>query len=347
MLYLKNSWVCEMYERKDALIHRPQINISFSASKRMWFVFSCALLCIIQSALNDSGSSLMIAFAALAAALTAELLLTWKKNRFKKIKDGSAAATAMVLALLLPNQIHPMYASFGALFAIIIVKYSFGGLGSNWLNPALGGWLFIRFSWPGVFNRALEASVSGVVGAASAPDIALTSFLNRTIFSLTGAELPFGYFDLLFITNTGIIADRGLFALLIGSAVLIALRISRFYIPVIFLFVFGFLTRFLGDIPFGGQFWNGDILHGFFSGGTIAAAFILAAEPSSGAKTMYGVMAATIIGAILAWVFRYPAQEFSGAFIAIALVNCLMPLIRLLEGKLFFRGKTVSLQESA
>ena len=337
-----------MYERKDALIHRPQINISFSASKRMWFVFSCALVCIIQSALNDSGRSLMIAFAALVITLTAELLFTWKKSRFNKIKDGSAAATAMVLALLLPNQIHPMYASFGALFAIVIVKYSFGGLGSNWLNPALGGWLFIRFSWPQVFNSALEASAGGVVvGAASAPDIAVTSFLNRTIFSLTGAELPFGYFDLLFIINTGIIADRGLFALLIGSAVLIALRISRFYIPVIFLFVFGFLTRFLGDLPLGGQFWNGDILHGFFSGGTIAAAFILAAEPSSGAKTKYGAMSAAIIGAILAWIFRYPAQEFSGAFIAIAFVNCLMPLIRLLEGKLFFRGKTVSLQESA
>ena len=341
-----------MYKRNDALVYKPQINIAIPSSKRMWLVFSCAFICIVQSAITDAGRSLIIAIAALTAAMLAELLLTWKKSGFNKIKDGSAAVTAMVLALLLPNQIHPVYAFFGALFAIVVVKYSFGGLGSNWLNPALGGWLFIRFSWPQPFNNAFgvspfsayEALTAGTVTVSSF-DVALTSFLNRTVFFLANTELPFGYFDLLFIRDAGIIADRGLFALLAGSIALIALRISRFYLPVLFLFVFGFLTWFLGDIPFGGQLWNGNILYGFFSGGTIAAAFILSTEPASGAKTKYGALAAVTLGAVLSWLFRYPGLEYSGAFIAIAFVNCLMPVIRMLEVKLFFCRKTAYSQE--
>ncbi|MCL1991475.1 MAG: RnfABCDGE type electron transport complex subunit D, partial [Spirochaetes bacterium] len=285
-----------MTERKDALIHRPQINTSLAASKRMWLVFTVATLCVLQSALSDGGRSLLLALAAVLTAVAIELFLTWRQYGFGKIKDGSAAASALVLVLLLPNQIYPMYAAFAAAFAIAVVKFSFGGLGSNWLNPALGGWIFIRFSWPAAFSRALEHSpyyTGELWGAAPAGsfDIALTSFLNRNLFAFAGADLPSGYFELLYARGPGFIADRGILALLIGSILLSALRVSRFYIPVVFLFVFGLLTRIFGDLPFGGQFWSGDILWGFFSGGTIAAAFILAAEPVSGAKTKYGALA--------------------------------------------------------
>jgi electron transport complex protein RnfD len=314
----------------------------------MWIVCSCAFLCVIQSAYSDGGASLIVAGTALCAAVATELLCTGRKSGFEKIKDGSAAATAMVLSILLPNQIQPVYAALGAFFSIAVVKHSFGGLGSNWLNPALGGWFFIRFSWPLAFAKALEGSPAAdsliQMVAASSLDTRAASFLNNTIFSLTGSELPPGYIDLLFLKSPGIIADRGLFALLAGTIVIIAFKISRWWAPVIFLAVFGFMTRFSTDAGIGKQYWNGDLLFGLFSGGVIAAAFILASDPASGAKSKPGMLAAVVLGAALSWVFRYRCYEYYGCFFALAVINSLMPLIRVVEGKLFFSRRRIVLE---
>ena len=205
---------------------KPQINISCPSTARMWLVCGCAFLCVLQSAFSDGGRSLVAAFTALFAAVLTELILTWRQNGTKKIRDGSAAATAMILAMLLPNQIHPVYVFFGAAFAIAVVKYSFGGLGANWLNPALGGWLFIRFSWPSAFAQTEGVSNSIFQMPSleiSALDQSVTDFLNSTVFSFTGAQLPSGYIDLLFNNGHGIITDRGIFALLIGTVIITAI----------------------------------------------------------------------------------------------------------------------------
>ena len=335
-----------MADRKIVLSRKPQINISRSTAGRMWLVFCCAGLGVIQSALSDAGASLVVALTALCFAVLAELLITWRKNGFEKIKDGSAAAAAMVLSLLLPNQIHPLYAAAGVLFAVAVVKHSFGGLGSNWLNPSLGGWLFIRFSWPGAFAQALEGSPLPALaeqlrngtgaGAGSALDGAVTVFLNDTVFAFTGAALPAGYIDLLLAKSPGIIADRGLLALLAGTIIITAFQISRSWVPVLFLGVYGFLVRSAGDLSQGGFFWNGDMLFALFSGGTVAAAFIVAAEPASGAKSNPGIAAAAVLGAVLSWIFRYRGFEIYGCFTALALVNALTPVIRLFERRLLF-----------
>ena len=338
-----------MSEQKIILSSKPQINISCPSTARMWLVCGCAFLCVLQSSFGDGGKSFVVALAALSSALLIEFLLTWRTYGFGKVRDGSAAATAMILAILLPNLIHPLYAAFGAAFAVTVVKYSFGGLGSNWLNPAIGGWLFIRFSWPAAFTQALESSSSSIsempIVSASAFDSSATDFLNNSVFSITGAQLPSGYIDLLFNNNPGIITDRGLFSLLIGTICITASGINRGWIPLVFLAVYGFLIRFAGDLS--GIFWNGDLLYGIFSGGTVAAAFILAAEPASGAKLKLGIIFAVFSGAVLSWFLRYRCMEYTGCFIALALVNCFTPLIRFVEEKIFIsRNNNGGFQEN-
>jgi len=321
--------------------NKPQINISCPTNGRMWLICLCVLLCIIQSSMSDGGQSLVIALSALFSALIIELLLTWRSSGSVKVLDGSAAATALLLSVMLPNQLHPVYAGLGAAFAIVVVKYSFGGLGSNWLNPALGGWLFIRFSWPSAFKKSIEASsvsVSELVISpnAGAIDGSVTDFLNNSVFSAFGVQMPLGYIDLLFNSNPGIITDRGLFILLIGTILITAKGINRGWIPLAFLAVYGFLIRLAGDLS--GELWNGDVLYGIFSGGTIAAAFIIAAEPSSSAKLKPGILLSIVIAAVLSWFFRYKCMEYAGCFIALALTNCLTPVIRLAEEKIFLSG---------
>jgi len=332
------------YGQKLIFLNKPQINISVPSTGRMWLVSGSAFFCIFQSSMSDGGRSLGIAVTAICTAVMVEFLLTWRKHGADKIKDGSSIATGLILAMMLPNYLHPIYAALGSAFAITVIKFCFGGLGSNWLNPALGGWLFVRFSWPTAFFNALADYVPSVsemafISEISAIDKSVTEFFNNSIFSIAKVQLPSGYIDLLFNNNPGIITDRGLFALLIGTIFITAIGINRGWIPLVFLGIYGFLIRFAGDIDI---LWNGDVLYGLFSGGTVVVAFILAADPSSGAKLKSGVLFSVILTAFFSWFFRYRCMEYFGGFIALAFVNCITPIIRLVEERIFLKRITSS-----
>ncbi|MDR3174192.1 MAG: RnfABCDGE type electron transport complex subunit D, partial [Treponema sp.] len=218
-------------------MEQPQVNLAQPTALRMWMIFGCALAAAVYSAAGDGFASLAIAIASLGTALFSEALALhfgrlWKSSavhagaegpgspegpagsRFAdgriadgRIADGSAAASAMVLVLLLPNSVNPLYVIVGACFAMLLVKFSFGGLGANWVNPALGAWLFLRLSWPSLFNQ-IQGFQSG---GGSGLDALVGGLFNKTVFAFTGAELPSGYVDLfLGLKGEGIIADRGL-----------------------------------------------------------------------------------------------------------------------------------------
>jgi len=322
-----------MTDRELILKQNPLVNVSRPTALRMWLVAICAFLAALQSSAGDSFLSLIIALASLVSALLTELLITYKTHGFEKIKDGSAAASALVLALLFPNHIHPAYAALSAVFAIAVVKHSFGGLGANWMNPALCGWLFARFSWPRAFSIALNGSMISPDEAGTAVGNMVNSSLNKTIFSFLGAELPPGYIDLFALKTPGIIADRAVLALVLATAVIAASQISRSWLSLVYLAVFGLLTRMLGDT---GSLWNGDVLYAFLSGGTLVAAFILIADPSTGAKSMAGGLIAAVLAAVLGFIFRFYGHEYFGCLYAAALVNTLIPLFYKAERRLFY-----------
>ena len=336
---------------QSPLFQKPQINLARSTALRMWLVNICAFMTILQSSLSDSFSSLLVALSAVSAAVLTEFLILHRSSRAKAVKNGSAIASALILTLLLPNQINPVYAALGTIFAIAVIKHSFGGLGSNWLNPAAGGWLFIRLSWPASFNSALEnsllsssintGSMGGFFSAPTHLDSVLRSFLNDTVFSLTKVELPGGYMDLFASRFPGIIADRGVFALLIGTIILIAFKVNRSWIPLLYLAVFAILVRFAGALPGGGEFWNGDVFFALCSGGTLTAAFFLASDPSTGAKSNYCIALAAIAGGGIAFLFRFYGDEPYGAVFAAVLINALLPLVRIVENRRLYERQAI------
>jgi electron transport complex protein RnfD len=321
-------------------IHKPQINLARSTAERMWLVNLCAFMAILQSSLSDSYSSLVVALSAVFAALFTEFLILCKNGKAKEIKDGSAVASAMILSLLLPNRISPVYAAAGAVFAVLVIKHSFGGLGSNWLNPAAGGWLFIRFSWPASFDAALDST--GFFPVKTFWDGELRSFFNRNIFSITGAEVPEGYFDLFASRFPGIIADRAVFALLLGTIVLSTFRVSRTWIPAVYLVVFGTLVRIAGALPYGGIVGTGDVFSAVCSGGTLPAAFFLSADPATSAKSKRGILLASAAGGVAAFIFRYYGAEPYGVIFAALVVNAMLPVIRLIENRRLYEKQRVS-----
>jgi len=316
--------------------HKPRVSISRPTSERMWLLCGLSFLVVVQSAIGDAGASVYVALATLVSAILAELFVTYREHGPAKIRDGSAAASAMVLVLLLPNQIHPMYAALGAVFAILVVKQSFGGLGSNWMNPALGGWLFIRFSWPAVFAMSPYTPEGYLRETGSIVDLAVRDFLNRTVFSVFGAELPTGYIDIFWLETPGIIADRAVLALFLLIAVMFAFHTGRGWISIVYLAVFALLVRLVGDLPFEGYWLEGNAVFAILSGGTLVTAFILIAEPSSGAKSIPGTVITATLAAVLSVLFRFFGGEFYGGFFAVALVNALTPILSRMERGLLY-----------
>jgi electron transport complex protein RnfD len=327
----------------------------------MWLLNCCALLGIVQSGLTDQGASFVLALSALLTAIAIDLLVYLPSRKFS-LKDGSTIATALIFTLLVPNTIHPIVVVIGVAFALLIIKYSFGGLGSNWMNPAVGAWLFVICAWPLLFNEAFKdmplyiindalgrnitdpqgsplniLKLSGFTGTAQ--DITITSMLNSTLLRFTGTKLPDGYIDLFIQRGNGIIADRGLLALLAGSILLIASQISRSWIPAIYLGTYAVLVRIFGALPFGGLLGGGDVLFGILSGGVIVAAFMLLADPVTGPKSTVGSIIASVAAAYFTFVFRYQAMLPYGAFFAIVFLNMLTPLIRKLESRCLYENR--------
>jgi electron transport complex protein RnfD len=334
-----------------ALNQRPQVGLGYSSGVRMALVSGCAGLAVVQSSLTDSFISLGVAVGAVLGAVLAEFVVNLKAGNGRATGGSyaSSLASALVFSLLLPNTFSPFQAFLGAAFGMLVIKYSFGGLGANWFNPALGAWLFVRCAWPGAFDEALAGSAlavlpdGGFAGASvSAGGVSgagvLVSALNRSVFAVFGAELPHEYVSLLAPAGPGIIADRGLFCFLLGTVVITAFQVSRSWIPAAFLVVYGVLVRTVGAVFVGGEPGTGDLIFGLFSGGVMATAFLLTADPATGPKTTYGALAVAACAGLFAFVFRYIAHEPYGAFFAVVLLNTFVPLIRELESRILYRS---------
>jgi electron transport complex protein RnfD len=337
----------------------------------MWITASCALAVCAQSAFSDGGRSLLVAATALVSALAAEGWLDLLFNRrlagggFNwervSIKDGSAAVTALVLTLLLPNKIPLPLAAAGAVFAVGIVKFCFGGLGTNWLNPALGGWLFIRFSWPEIWARALDGSPLSALAAfnamtessAAAPlqtdgvsllfangflgggaDGRITGFFNHYIFNPLGASLPRGYISLFSAPGPGIIGDRAILLLLISSIIITISRANRAWLSAVFIAVYLTLIHISGVVSAGLS--DGNMLFALMTGGTLVATFFLQADTAVSPKTSAGAVALVCATAALSWYLRYVNHEIYGAILATACANAVASIVRSIESKHFY-----------
>jgi electron transport complex protein RnfD len=349
--------------RDITLYNRPLLNFSCSTDERFVFVSICAALAIAQSAWSDKGATLILAAVVIVSALATGLVI----NAIRKkpgLSDSSSLATALILTLLLPNTTPPLCAALSAVFAIAVVKESFGGLGANWLNPALGGWLLVRFAWPLIFDTSLEGSSLGFIeqlmreAAGSGIETnpvsmlsrnsfgvesgdAITPFLNVAVFSLFNIELPANYLGFFFNPGAGVIADRGVLGLLLGTVLLISTSASRFALSLIYVCIVSFFVRIAGALPLGGAIGEGDILFCLFSGGTLVAAFLLVIEPVTSPKSALGRVLLVVFAALLTFYFRYIKAESYGAMFAVACINVLTPLVRMMEERLFYeRGTT-------
>jgi len=300
----------------------------------------------------------LVVLASISSALIGELILDWVARRFS-LFDGSAFLTGLLLGLAMPPGVPFYVPCISALFAVIVVKGCFGGIGSNWMNPALGGLVFSLISWPRAMSTWLLprhlAGVAGISGATplgfvrdhaaagssgtvleiltgsginfSETDKNITLFLNETFFAPIGAELPFGYLDLLLGNRSGSIGELSGLLLLIGSVILIARRSIRWEIPLSILISFGLLTRIFGGLPFGEGLFSGDLLFSLFSGSFLLVSFFMATDPVTSPRTKTGrYVYGTGVG-ILTFLLRTFGSQPEGTAFALLMMNCFTPWI--------------------
>ena len=229
------------------------------------------------------------------------------------IFDLSAVVTGMILALNLPCTFPYWKAALGGAFAIIIVKQLFGGLGQNFMNPALGARCFLMLSFAGNMTAFYPTDVSGVDAATSATPLTALKNIGESSSSLL---------DMFIGNHSGTIGETSIIALLIGALYLTVKKIIDLRIPLTYIAVFAIcIMLFNGstDINF--------LAMQLCGGGLIFGAFFMATDYSTSPITKKGRYIFGICLGLLTAIFRSFGNTAEGVSYAIIFCNLLVPLI--------------------
>jgi electron transport complex protein RnfD len=335
----------------------PHFGAPTSTARMTWFVSLSLVPAAVWGVLLFGLPAVRVIGTSICVAVIAELASSALFRRFT-LADGSAFLTGLLVGLLMPAAV-PLYVpAAAAAFGILVVKESFGGLGRNWMNPALGGVLFALLSWSGAMTRWAavgDASVSAAVvpplealrSALSAPgavggpleilashgyvfsslDGRIVSWLNAHILSLLHATLAAGSFDILVGHVPGRIGEVSAPLLLLGAAFLLSRRIVRWQVPVAYVATFAFVAWVFGGFA-GGQGWfSGGPLFHILSGSLILGAFFMAGDPVTSPLASTGRWIYGIGLGLLTFLLRFYGSLGDGVAVSIVLGNCAVPLI--------------------
>ncbi|MDO5377137.1 MAG: RnfABCDGE type electron transport complex subunit D, partial [Clostridia bacterium] len=261
-----------------------------------------------------------------AAAVLSELFYCKAAHMKNTIGDFSAVVTGMLLAMNLPSTVPYWMPVVGAAIAILLCKMIFGGIGQNFMNPALASRAILALSWASMMNTFATpafGNLAGVDAVASATPISGAASGSFTLTQLLLGNVP------------GTIGETCKLALLIGAAYLLWRRVISWHIPAAFIGTFAvcYLLATGFDVYV--------TLYQLLSGGLILGAFFMATDYSTSPATAKGKIVFGVGCGLLLFIFRYckktPAEWCS---FAILLMNVVSPLIERVTGaKSFGEGK--------
>lgn len=241
-----------------------------------------------------------------AAAVLAEYL--WEKLMHKPvtIKDFSAVVTGLLLALNLPPTLPWWMGVVGAFFAVIVVKQLFGGLGQNFMNPALGARCFLLICFAGKMTNFVYDGVTGPTPLAN----------------LKAGE-SVDSFAMLIGNTSGTIGETSVIALMIGAMFLILMGVIDLRIPGTYILTFVIFISLFGGHGFDPQYITAHLC----GGGLMLGAWFMATDYvtspiTSKGKIVYGICLGCLTG-----LFRLFGGSAEGVSYAIIISNLLVPLI--------------------
>ena len=283
----------------------PPHGRSAETVRRIMLITCAALLPAVGFSVALYGArAIASVLGAVAAATATEWIICALRDRSMPSIDGSACLTGLLLALSLPPGLPLWAAPIGSIFAIGVVKMVFGGLGRNFLNPALAGRAFCAFTFPALFAAA----------GMSASRMAAGSGGFGTL-----ANLFAGY-------SGGWLGASSTVALLLGAVALWTLRIIDIEVPLAFLgsaFLLSWVTSGPSAILTASGFMSA--ITALLTGGVPLVALFMATDPVTSPATRRSRLFFGAGCGALTVVFRNFGSANDGAMHAVLLMNLTVP----------------------
>lgn len=312
----------------------PQIHSADSTAKIMWTVVLSLLPAGIWGVYVFGLTALMVLLVSIIAAVISEALLSLIDKRMT-VGDGSAFLTGLLVGYNMPPDIPLFIPAVASIFAIVVVKWSFGGLGANWMNPALAGRVFVFFSWTGSMTKWLLPTVSGVdavtgptpLGSLKSAYFSTSLNVSGPIEFLQSEGLPVTYKDLFLGNIPGSIGEISALLLLLGGIFLLFRKIISWHVPLTYMGSFALLIWIFGGLRMGTGFFTGDILFHLLSGGLMLGALFMATDMATTPLTDRGNIIFGIGCGFLTFLIRIFGSLPEAVSLSIIVMNMFVPVI--------------------
>lgn len=249
------------------------------------------------------------AFFVMVVTIASTVLTEFLFGLYKKkqtIGDLSAVVTGMLLALNLPVTIPLWMAAMGGVFAILVVKCLFGGLGQNFMNPALAARCFLLISFPKQMTDFVTDAYTGATPLAAIKAGEKVNILDMVVGNISGT-----------------IGETSVIAIVLGACILILSGIIDLRIPGSYLITFVLFISVFGGHGFDLAYISAQMA----GGGLMLGAFFMATDYVTRPITEKGQYIYGILLGILTGIFRVFGAAAEGVSYAIILGNLLVPLI--------------------
>ena len=228
--------------------------------------------------------ALLVLIVSVASAVLSEYAFEKVTKRPVTVYDLSAVVTGLLIGLNMPPEVPLFMPVLGSVFGIIVVKQLFGGIGQNFMNPALGARCFLIISFS---SQMTDFAAKGGIMGASAVD-AVSSATPLAALK-TGASYPLG--DLFLGTTLGTIGETSALALLIGAVFLLCIKVIDLRIPLSYIgtfFVLVLITALVRGYGMPLYFTVCEV----FAGGLMLGAWFMATDYASSPMTTKGQLKA-------------------------------------------------------
>ena len=298
-----------MSELKTALMKvssNPHIRSKVSTSKIMLAVVIALLPTTVFGIWNFGTNALLLVLATVLTTVLTEIVYEWIMKKKLTVTDFSAVVTGLLLALNLPPNAPLWIGVMGGVFAILVVKMLFGGLGQNFMNPALAARCFLLISFPVIMT---DFSCDAYSGATPLAELKAGESVN--VYDMVIGRIP------------GTIGETSMLAIVIGACILILLGIIDLRIPGSYIVSFVIFITLFGGHGFDPYFISAHLA----GGGLMLGAFFMATDYVTRPVTKNGQILFGIFLGILTGIFRIFGPGAEGVSYAIIIGNLLVPLM--------------------
>ena len=293
----------------DNMLHvssSPHVRAKDSTNRIMAYVILALLPTTLFGIFNFGPKALLLIVLTIASCVGTEWVFEKIVHKKSTISDLSAVVTGLLLALNFPVNLPWWEAVLGGVFAIAIVKMMFGGLGQNFMNPALGARCFLLIAFAADMTNFQTDTYTGATP--------LAAMRNGEIINSM---------DALIGRTAGTIGETSTIAILIGAIILILLGVITLAIPASYLITFVIFMLLFGGHGFDMYY----IVAQLCSGGIMLGAFFMATDYVTSPITPRGRILFGICCGILTGLFRCFGANAEGVSFAIILSNLLVPMI--------------------